>query len=274
MAIANGTYLENLVNPQVMADMIDKKLFDYIRFAPLATVDYTLQGRPGDTITLPSFNLLASQAEVVGEGEAIPIYTLTASTTSATVRKVGIGVKITDESVLSGYGDPFGEAVDQELMAIAAAVDNDFLGILGSISSAMTFTASASTIAADDVNNALELFGEDIDGIKVAVVPPAVHTKLRNAKDWVPASEIAAGMVIRGAVGEAYGCQIVVSNKLKASGKVFVVKPGALRLFLKRDTMVETARDIEHKATIATADKHYVAYLYDQSKAIAIKPHA
>ena len=48
------TKLANLVNPEVMADMIDKKLVDLMKFAPLADIDTTLQGRPGDTITLPS----------------------------------------------------------------------------------------------------------------------------------------------------------------------------------------------------------------------------
>ena len=49
------TKLNNLVNPEVMADVIEKKLVDYMKFSPLATIDTTLQGRPGDTIKLPSF---------------------------------------------------------------------------------------------------------------------------------------------------------------------------------------------------------------------------
>lgn len=48
------TKLANIVNPEVMADMIDKKLVDAMKFAPLATVDTTLQGQPGNTIWLPS----------------------------------------------------------------------------------------------------------------------------------------------------------------------------------------------------------------------------
>lgn len=50
------TKLTNLVNPQVMADIIEKKLVDAMKFAPLATIDNTLQGQAGDTITLPSFS--------------------------------------------------------------------------------------------------------------------------------------------------------------------------------------------------------------------------
>ena len=269
MAIANGTYLENLVNPEVMADMIDKKLVDAIKFAPLAEIDYTLNNRPGDTITLPSWNYIGDSA-LVAEGSDITIHQLTATTVSATVHKYGIGVQITDEAVLSGYGDPVGEAARQEILSIAGAFDDEFLTVLGSIASTMTYTASASSIAANDLSDALELFGEDIDGAKVSVVEPALYTKLRNTQNWLPASEIAADRLIRGAVGEAFGCQIIVSNKLKNSGNAYIVKPGALRLFLKRDTMVETQRNIINKSTVMTADKHGVASLYDASKAIKV----
>lgn len=269
MAIANGTYLANLVNPEVMADMIDKKLFDYIRFSPLATIDTTLQGRPGDTVTLPYFNLLGS-AVTVAEGEDIPINQLTASTVGVSIHKIGIGAKITDESILSGYGRPFDEIVDQEAKAIADGVDNEFLTILESIASNMTYSAAASAIAPVDVNGALELFGEDLDGVKVLLVAPATHTVLRNAKEWLPASEIAAGIMIRGAVGEIFGCQVIVTNKLKDKGEAFIVKPGALRLYTKRDTLVEYDRNIINKSFAITADKHFASYLYDPTKAIKI----
>ena len=39
------TKLENMINPQVLASMIDGELEYAIKFAPLATVDTTLVGR-------------------------------------------------------------------------------------------------------------------------------------------------------------------------------------------------------------------------------------
>lgn len=53
---STGTYLSNLFNPQVVGDMLNVKLTDAIKLAPLAITDYTLQGRPGDTITLPYYS--------------------------------------------------------------------------------------------------------------------------------------------------------------------------------------------------------------------------
>ena len=49
------TKLANLINPEVLADYIDKKLINNIVFAPLATVDTTLVGNPGDTIKFPAY---------------------------------------------------------------------------------------------------------------------------------------------------------------------------------------------------------------------------
>ena len=263
----NATKLANLFNPQVVGDMIDKKLVDAIRFSPLATVDTTLVGRPGSKLTLPSYAYIGD-AEVVAEGGDIPVAQLTQSTAEVEIHKIGKGVQITDEAVLSGYGNPEEEAVNQILTALASQADKEMLAVLEAIAPAMTHTGSA-VLTADNVADALVKFGEDIDGDKVLLCNAEDYNAIRKANDWVPASEIAANMVIRGSVGMVHGCQVVISNKL-AGKPAFIVKPGALRLILKRDTLVETDRDIVNKSTVITADKHAVAYLYDASKAIKI----
>ena len=271
----NATMLTNLVNPQVMADMIDKKLVDFMRFAPLATIDTTLEGRPGSQITLPSYAYIGDAA-IVAEGADIGINQLTASSTLVTVFKVGNGVQITDEAVLSGYGDPMGEAAKQLALSIASEVDNLTLNVLSGITSPMVHTAAtAGTLAFDDIADALELFGEDIDegGVKVLLISPKQYTTLRKSSGWLPASDIAADIAIKGVVGMVQGCQVVISNKLKeASSKenAYIVKPGALSIFTKRNTLVESDRDIINKSTVVTADKHFAPYLYDASKAIKI----
>lgn len=270
----NATLLANLVNPQVMADMIDKKLVDLMRFAPLATIDTTLVGRPGSTISLPSYQYIGD-ATTVAEGADIPISQLTASFVPVAIHKIAKGVQISDEAVLSGLGDPLGEATNQLALAIASQVDNELLAILAGITGTMVATVgTAGTLGFDDVADALELFGEDIDeGTKVLLCSPKQYTGFRKSPDWIPASEISADVAIRGVVGMVQGCQVMISNKLKEASSAenaFIVKPDALRVFMKRDTLVETDRDIVNKTTYATADKHFAPYLYDASKAIKI----
>ena len=271
------TKLANLVNPQVMADLVEKKLHDLIRFLPLADVDTTLSGVPGSTLYLPSYQYIGD-ASTLGEGSTLTPASLNAGMVSVSIHKVAQGVELTDEALLSGFGDPMGQAAMQVATAIANCIDNEMLAVLAaSIASTMTQAgASSSGIAPADLSTALEKFGEDIDvGEKVVLVSPALYTKIRNTNGtWLPASEIAADRLIRGAVGEIYGCQIIVSNKLKKSAYAdevaYIVKPGALRLILKRDTLIETDRNILNFTNVITGSKHEACYLYDASKAVKV----
>lgn len=269
------TMLGNLINPEVIADFVETKLTDKMLFAPLAEVDYTLSGRPGDTLTFPVWNYIGD-ASTLSEASTLSLVTLSQGSASVTVHKIAQGVEITDEAALSGLGDPIGEGAMQITTALANGIDNEMLATLGTIGSAMTYKTSGSTVAptGDDITDALELFGEDIDGVKVAVVPPKAYTALRKAGKsdgtWLPASEIAANIAIKGVVGEYQGCQILVSNKLKTSGNIYIVKPGALRLVMKRDVLVESKRDILRFTNVITGSVHFATYLYNAAGAIKI----
>lgn len=273
MADSTLTMIANLIDPEVMADMIREKLADNIKFAPLAEVDSTLSGRPGDEITLPKYSYIGDAADVA-EGEAIPYALLTATSTKVKVKKAGKGVKLTDEALLSGYGDPLGEATSQLGMSIAQKVDNDCAAALETIKAAMTVDKSATEIiSANAVADALVKFGEDLEGRKVLLIAPAQLAQIRKDPDYINGSEIATNAMLSGSIGMIWGCEVQISNKIKAkSGKYtnFIIKPGALSILLKRNAEIETARDIDCKLTKMTADEHYTTYLKDESKAIKL----
>ena len=211
MAISEqATMLKNLVDPEVIGDMINQKLTDAIKFAPLAKVDTTLVGQPGSTVKLPYYTYIGD-AVVVAEGEDIPIRQLTQSTKEVKISKIGNGGVLTDESVLSGYGDPTGELVDQLVLSIASTIDNQLVAALAGNE---TNVFSATNVDADAVADALALFGEDIDGEKVLTVDPTTYTALRKSDDWLPASDVAANMIIKGTIGMVHGCQVIVTNRI------------------------------------------------------------
>lgn len=310
----NATKLTSLIDPEVIAPMIEKKMVDAMKFAPLAKIDYTLQGRPGSTVTLPSYAYIGDAADVA-EGDDIPIAELTESSVTATVKKAGKGVQITDEAILSGYGDPVGEAISQLGTSVASKTDNDVVAILNGIQEPMIHVATGK-LTSDEVANALVKFGEDLDGDKVLLIAPEQLAQLRTTEDWISATDMGVQALMSGVVGMIWGCQVVVSNKIKTTPTYtltedvaldanktyytvadgvytavsepdvadittyyevtqlsytnFIVKPGAVAIYMKRDTLLETDRDIINKSTVMTVDKHYVVYLYDASKAIKI----
>lgn len=260
------TKLANLINPQVLADYIDVKLINKIVFAPLAVVDNTLVGEPGNKLYFPSYSYIGS-ADDLTEGSAISTVSLNASMVSVQVKEAGKGVEITDTAILSAYGNPVSQIGEQLLKSIADKVDIDMLATLNGIAAGMTKSSVSNVM---DISDALELFGEDLDGQKVLVCSPSMYTMIRNTKDWAPASDFAAGALVRGAVGQIFGCDIMMSNRLTASQNAYIVKPGALRLVLKRDTLLEADRDILRRVNVYTATKHYVSYLYNAANAIKL----
>lgn len=271
------TKLANLFDPEVVGNLIDKKLIDNIVFAPLADVDNTLVGRPGDILTMPFF-YYAGAASDLSEGVAISTVSLNASTASVQVKEIGKGFLLTDNAILSGYGDPIGQAASQLTKAIADKVDIDLLAeMTSSIASTMTYETSSTTapVGVADIASALELFGEDIDGAKALVCSPKLYTAIRATKDWCPASEFAADALVRGSVGRIFGCDIIVSNRLKGASavaeKAFIVKPGALRLVMKRNVLVEFDRDVLLRGNVVTATMHYAPYLYNPAGAIMLQ---
>ena len=263
---ANATLLQNLVDPQVVAAIFDRKLTNAVKFSPLAKVDTTLVGIPGSTITVPSWTYI-SKATVTPEGTPITINQLTQTTVQAQIKKLGNGIEISDEARLSGFGDAIGEAASQLALSVADALDDEIITVLGGAQSYSV--ATPGKVVADDIADALVKFGEDIDGEKVVVISPADYATIRKSTNWIPGTEIGAEIIIRGTVGMIHGCQVVVSNRVSA-GKAFIVKPGAVAIYLKRDTMVESDRDIINKTVVLTVDKHYASQLLDPSKAIKL----
>ena len=263
------TKLVNLVNPQVLKDMISASLVDAIRFAPLARVDRTLVGQAGNTVTVPRF-LYIGDAIDVAEGVAMGTTVLTTSTQQATVKKAGKAVELTDESVLSGYGDPIGEAGKQLRLSIANKVDNDSLTSLATTTLIHT-TAIGGKLNIAAVEAAQALFNDEDDAEMVLIANPVDAATLRKeaAAGWTRTGELGDRMLVSGTYGEVLGAQVIRSRKL-AVGTAYLVKRGALALYLKRDVDVETDRDILAKTTVISADEHYGVVLEDESKAVKI----
>ena len=271
------TKIEQMVNPEVLADMVSAKLPKMIKFTPLAYVERELVGQPGNTVTVPKW-VYSGDAKDIAEGEAIVPDQLTTAKSTMTIKKAGKGVEVTDEALLSGYGDPLGQAAHQISLAIANKVDND---LVVEAKKATQYVDDAPTTGAA-LDKALAVFEDEEDARYVALVNPqdAIALRAETVKEWIRGSEIGANIVVSGTFGETHGVQIVRSKKVE-KGKGFLVKVsavetdtddvakyGAFVINLKRDVAVETDRDILKKTTVITGDEHYGVYLYDPTKVV------
>lgn len=265
------TKLADLFVPEVIAQEVEQKLIDKLVMEQFMEVDTTLQGRAGDTVTLPSFKYIGD-AEDVAEGEAIPTSKLAHQTRQATIKKIGKGVPVTDEAVLSGYGDPIGEATSQLAVAIKSKLDADTQAMLDTdVKAGMTVGTGESELDDALISKALVKFGEDIEGQMVCPINPDQLASLRDNNFFIPASEISADIRVNGSLGSIHGVQFVIRNRVKASGgKInnYIIKERPIKYLLKRDVLVETARDAGTQVTTIYASKLGDAFLYDESKVV------
>lgn len=264
------TLLADLVDPQVLADMVDADLGNAMRFSQLATVDTTLEGIAGSTVTVPVWGPIG-EAKVIPEGGKIDYQKLSTSMKSFTIEKVASGYEISDEALLSGYGQPVQKMQEYILAEIAQFFDNSALEAI------MTtpITAVAGGWGPDLVEAIEDTFDVEDGETGVIFMCRKDFTKHRRAMglNWSKASDIVDTARIKGANGEALGWEVVVSNKV-AEGKPIAVKEGALTTYLKRGVSAEggypAGRDIDHKLTRYNADKHGKTFLTNESRAIKV----
>ena len=257
----NATKIADLINPEVLADMISAELPNAIVFAPLAVVGTRLEGRAGNTLTMPKFGYIGDAVDVA-EGADIPIAKMSVTDASVTIKKAGKGVELTDEAVLNGYGDAPNEAKNQILMALANKMDND---MLDSLKTGATLTAT-SAMSVSGLITSKAKFGEKVNQPSVVIINSANYVKIATE---IVSLENTDKVLMDGVVGKVGGMQVAISDKLENS-EAYIVAAGALGLEYKRRVMVESDRDIVAKTTVITGDVHYATYLRDESKAIKI----
>lgn len=275
------TKIANLVNPQVMGDMVAAKLPKKLRVAPFATIDRTLVGVPGNTITVPSYTYIGD-AEDVNEGVEAGVVTLGTSTKTATIKKAMKAVELTDEAVLSGYGDPVGNAENQLALAIASKIDNDALDALLKTNT-RKFDSKTKAISYDVIVDAIDLFEEEVNTEKVMFVNPKQVTTLRKDPNFISADKYPANVVMSGEIGTIANTRIVPTKKVKLdSTSAFYTCPiiklthddeteqdtAALTVYLKRDPNIEVDRKSLKRTTEISIDEFYTVAVSDDSKVV------
>ena len=278
--------MANMIDPEVMGQMINAKVSALCKITPYAKLDTSLQGVPGDTKTVPSWNYIGD-AEDVAEGAEVGLSALTASSATFTIKKAMKAVGITEEARLSGLGDPIGQAETQLSKAIAQKVDNDL--IEAAYGSKVTYDGSADVINYGGIVGANGVFEDEEDGIeKVMFIHPNQETQLLNDAMFTSADRFEGGVAVKGSIGKIAGCWVKKSRKVKLEGNNYLnpiikLQPDdaeteftedelpALTIFLKQEIKVDINFLARKQLTEVVAAKYYGVALTNEAKVIIAK---
>lgn len=287
------TKMNDIINPQVMGDMIEAKITAQCKITPYAVVDDTLEGVPGDTKTVPSWNYIGDAEDFDVEAAAatdseMQTSKLTASSTTFTIKCAGKSVSILQTAINSGLGNPVGQAETQLAKSIIGKVDND---VLAAAYTANNNHAPGTVISYAGVVDAVSKFEDEEDGVdKVMFIHPNQEATLLKDPMFTSADKFEAGVAIRGSIGKIAGCWVKKSLKVKkdSTSKLWLnpiikCEPDsaeteytegelpALTIFLKKNTQVDHEWFPKKQRHDITAAKYYGVALTNAAKVIIAK---
>lgn len=245
------------IDPEVMADLVTEGLDKNLVFTALAEVDTTLEGRAGSELTYPVYKYIG-KAEDVAPGEAIPTSTITSGVKVARIKKAGKGVSIFDEDELNGLGDPIDIASEEIAKSIAHKVNDD---VKEALEGAVQTSASVNSV--DTLQDALDVFSDEVDSKYVIFLNPKDASKLRKdaGQVFLSGSALGAERFVSGVYGDVLGVQIIRTNDV-AEGDFFLVKEGAVKLVTKQGVHIAPERSEKHQKTDIYGSMHYTAFLF------------
>lgn len=246
------TKLNSLINPELFAQAIQSKMGDAIKFTPVAFAQ-DLEGQAGGVISVPRYEYVGD-AEVIAEGVAIDPSLLSQTAEDVNVVKVGKALEITDEALRNSYGDALGEAEAQIVRAIANGVEKEAVKSL----TGATLVHDATAVGLFNGSVLLDaqvLFGEDQDGEQFIYVNPSQLGNIRKDAGYEN--------------GKLFDATVIPTNRVGVK-EAFVMKQGAIGLYMKSEAEVEQDRNILTKSTVISADQHIAVHLRDASKVIKV----
>ena len=287
------TKISDIINPQVMADIIEAKVEAQCKLTPYAKVDTTLQGVAGDTVTVPSWNYIGdaedfdveAMADANGEMETAK---LTAGSTTFTVKCAGKSVSVLQTAINSGVGNPVGQVNVQLAKSVQNKIDNDLIEVAYEANN--SYDGTAGYIGYNGIVGAVCKFEDEEDNVeKVMFINPAQEASLLTDPQFTSADKFTAGVAVTGAIGKIAGAWVKKSKKVKQDESNNWLNPiikleadsseteytedelPALTIFLKKDTQLDHEwfpKKQRHDFTVA---KYYGVALTNSAKVVIAK---
>ena len=250
----------DLFNPEVLADSIEGKLGNAVRFAPHARIDNTLEGQPGDTITRPKYGYVGPADELV-EGVPMDPAKLSMTTSQVTIKEAGKAVEVTEKAIITNLNGTMAEAENQILLSLADKVEIDYVAELDK---ALLSHAGAPTTA-EAIMDAIAQFEDEDDENYILFIHPTDYAEL--AKSLIDGNTFLS----RAQIADLIGVSEIERTRRVAAGTGFVQKQGAVEIVYKKRANVEGDHDILARTFVLAGNQYYTVNLYNDNGVVKIE---
>lgn len=278
------TTSSSMIKPEVFSDMVQGKFKGKLVIANFAKTDTSLVGNPGEKVNFPKWGTLQDIENDSTETTDLVPEAMSTDNVSATVKEVGKAVEITDRALLTGFGDPIGEAATQVGKVVARKIDADLVTEAVTNCKASNIISNTDTSSfSDKVADAKSLWGDEAEEIAVLLVHSKMYTFLLKDSNFISQDKYPAGVLITGAIGTLYGVPVMITDRMPCKDTLnssevtsrvatsLMLQRDSLAYITKRAPLVETGRDILGRKTIITCTAHYAVKLVNKDGLAVIK---
>ena len=272
----------SLIKPNVYAELVREKFVGRVKVLQLAS---DLGNIPefashGETIVFPKWALISDASEM-SKGTALVPEELQQTQATATVKQVGKAIRVFDSENLTAIGNQLDEGARQTSIVMARKIDTDLIAEMMT-SDLKSATANAKAITATELDNALQLYGDerDVDDFAGIIVNSLLIPSFMGMKEFVDAMNTTVttgnGLVRNGLLGFFRGIPVYVSDKGTYNGVsneciTFIIKKNALGYKMKKNIDIELEREAKLKATDIVADMMYAVKLVADDGVVIVK---
>ena len=260
-----------IIVPEVFADAVNAAMGVMLRAANVAT-DYTDMMDEitsyGGKVHFPVIDRI-NDAVVIEKGVALVPNEVSMSDAEAEIKQVGESIRIYDKDNIQVKGHLKDHLAKQLGESLAKAVDADLVNSIRT--EAVYKDATLEDLTQDDIENAFDVFGDNIDNDTFAGI--LINSKLRKKfmkmdafTDGTKTNAVYGnGVAMGGCIGLWNGTipVYVTNNGTYNDGKAMlaIVKKNALGVIWQRVPSVEEGRDVNLRCTHIAADELYATKL-------------
>jgi len=214
-----NTINTNVIVPEVYAQLVREKIAGKAKVAQFAKVLGDLQGKPGETLTMPKWSY-------VGDAKDWAINTpmestqMTQTSTTATIKAIAApAVKIADYDNEVELGNAVNEAAGQQAVSIARKQDTD--AITECLTSPLKKKLAAKNkVTQDEMIEILGLYGDDRDSADFDAIvihslfAPSFYTMDMFVSREKTMTTDGNGIAVNGCIGYFLDIPVILSDRL------------------------------------------------------------
>lgn len=273
-----------IVVPVVFADAINQKMGVALKFGMLCD-DVTDQVSEitecGDTVNFPKYDRVADIGEIT-KGTAVTPEEVSMTENKATIKQTGGAIRVYDRDEVQIKGRTLDNMAQQLADGMAKDLDDALSAVALAKSTKKSPQANATSVTADEIWTALDLFGDDRDTDRFKGM--AIHSKLLSSfmkmDEFVDVQKTyqadGNGIIKNGLVGYFAGIPVYLTNNgtydsSKNETITYIVQKGAVGYVNQKDVTVEIEREAKLFANDIVTNRLYAVNVLDSDGIVILR---